>query len=1269
MIPQPIPADRPNVNLVYPWVTPADLSDQTLTIGTRYWNYTFGCGVTVAEVIEEDVYEVRFTVRYPIGTVHDARGELNIGPHFVYYRQKVDGSTFLNPRVWPTPGQPYDVDDDALPRQRNILTDQVARVLWVDSVSNQCVDYRPTKTRHRRLQGNSPRDPSTPSDHYVPRTDHAHFTRRQNAVSDTTNSESSEGIRGDRQCEAALQQQELRQWKAPRAAPAHAHFDRNPHAFTIGSFATRRRENPERQEAWGWHRDTGALSEGDQSSTSAHSMPPPDLTLDSSTSNQNAIRRARLQQAATAYLRDGDRSHPILPTLGVAVLPTGANTKAGRRQVSTVALKPLKKGQTFFYAYTQPPPGPLGENPSSFAVGEELNGELHPAMPYCDPMTDIAFAAAPDTPAIFANWSPEANCVVELADEERGQPPQFQLRVIKRIAAFEALSFNYFGSDDQLSAELSAPDYANPRVSMPRRPKDVHQSLLGVGDNLNLVCDTRPYQDLRTLHGAIDDPQHRNQALGSNKKAKEFLCVCLGDHQSLQPCQWYSPNPPRPGQANWRRCPDCHVALDPSVIIPARVRDRTASMTKEHLARVVEGLDRYFEAEFNGGTITPARRTPPSRTRPSPRTPTSSPQRQKPRFACAVCERSGSIEPLVACDRCEGRYHPTCLPGSDMAAARANRRLWACPRCIASSGDRCPACGSAQHVHSTALNCLAHPHALTDGTVFDPVLFAEAASESARKRVLHQPEGNLHRTEVFTRRRETQGDPTLEHELANSIVNQRLGVHDPLGILSPTHQRRRSRNPDSPQRPATPATRQRHADPEVDQDPQQIIRQLQSELNRIRGSDESSETASDEMVEQAHQADPSRYVRVPFEDNSEIPVTYRTEEDAARAIRHSEHDTRGLTQSEARTPSRLITPHRSRSNLAAQIAPPPVYPLSIKTPFRQHFSTPPRGSGCANSTRLQPPCTGARRSCPEDHGGEVQCARCPCACGPRPARHPERDPDDSDPGHGSPDGAGGGGRTPRDSGRGSTGTASTNRTDPRCFSNSDFGSPHASGRATRMARTGPEDEKGGDGRRLNPAFAITTDVLTHVQWEVPTLVAADFPGVTPHTLRELNAALPQGSRRTIVALTVKAEDEQAVELQTNGDSSEKKIVLRLGKEATRIMEDRERTRLSTTALAADREPTLPLSLGASKRIENVDVLITLIKTRVSSNQHRMDLLFQLLKSDLKQAVLTWAAAQGPGTECYAATIRVKGLFPHWTQALRLIHNTAEIEHARVDKLY
>ena len=220
-----------------------------------------------------------------------------------------------------------------------------------------------------------------------------------------------------------------------------------------------------------------------------------------------------------------------------------------------------------------------------------------------------------------------------------------------------------------------------------------------------------------------------------------------------------------------------------------------------------------------------------------------------------------------------------------------------------------------------------------------------------------------------------------------------------------------------------------------------------------------------------------------------------------------------------------------------------------------------------------------------------------------------------------------------------------------------------------MARTGPEDEKGGDGRRLNPAFAITTDVLTHVQWEVPTLVAADFPGVTPHTLRELNAALPQGSRRTIVALTVKAEDEQAVELQTNGDSSEKKIVLRLGKEATRIMEDRERTRLSTTALAADREPTLPLSLGASKRIENVDVLITLIKTRVSSNQHRMDLLFQLLKSDLKQAVLTWAAAQGPGTECYAATIRVKGLFPHWAQALRLIHNTAEIEHARVDKLY
>ena len=177
------------------------------------------------------------------------------------------------------------------------------------------VDYRRLSTRRQRLQGNSPRVASTPHEDYVPRTGHPTRHRRQNAVSETSTSGDSENARGDRQCAAALGRQEFLQWTAPRVAPAHAHFDRFRHSSVVGSFTTHGPDAPGPPDEWGWHQGTTrrreanraaaeAHSDGVQSGTSIHSMPPPDITLDDSTSNQNSIRRTRLERAAANFQVD-----------------------------------------------------------------------------------------------------------------------------------------------------------------------------------------------------------------------------------------------------------------------------------------------------------------------------------------------------------------------------------------------------------------------------------------------------------------------------------------------------------------------------------------------------------------------------------------------------------------------------------------------------------------------------------------------------------------------------------------------------------------------------------------------------------------------------------------------------------------------------------------------------------------------------------------------------------------------------------------------------
>jgi len=357
--------------------------------------------------------------------------------------------------------------------------------------------------------------------------------------------------------------------------------------------------------------------------------------------------------------------------------------------------------------------------------------------------------------------------------------------------------------------------------------------------------------------------------------------------------------------------------------------------------------------------------------------------------------------------------------------------------------------------------------------------------------------------------------------------------------------------------------------------------------------------------------------------------------------------------------------------------PPPFYHVDHTPPDRKRYNRQQRvqlGSECLELPHGPNPCRLARGSCPSGHGPDARCAHCPCACGwevPRSnsssgrgsGEHDPDDPSDQDPSRFWPSSA-------------SDGYSSAG-TDPRLHNNR-----HAPGaqitsprrepparRAPTRAQQHPPSCVGGDGQELHSAFHIELDARVHTLWKLPPLQITMFPGVSRRSFENLTSSLTKGGGRAIAGAVAKIDTEQMTYFQTLTAKeyiSEKKDARTIDKVALQIISTRKRQRDSSTAAAQDRAPALPLSMNATKRAEHVTDLLSLVETRFQINFHRMDLLFELLSQDVKQAVINWGAAQGPGTECYDTTLKKKPLYPHWAHAVSLLHDTVEVEQDRVD---
>ena len=587
--------------------------------------------------------------------------------------------------------------------------------------------------------------------------------------------------------------------------------------------------------------------------------------------------------------------------------------------------------------------------------------------------------------------------------------------------------------------------------------------------------------------------------------------------------------------------------------------------------------------------------------------------------ACVVC-RSREDE-LHPCNRCGQLYHEQCAE-APIAAITNRMRDWHCPECeLADPVARCPACGSYEHLVSTEEGCTRHPgytppHGMTARDV--------EHNRATRVRVLDIPTDEHRRVAQVVLHRERQGDPHLHAEL-DTIVN-----------------RRTASAVDNPCPPVEPVDGQGFSS---DADSEDVMGPICEGISRRNG-----------------QRQRLRFVGEPLSAREEAHLAALAGNQALSAASLTSH----LPTSRASATSR-VEPTRV----------PPFYQVGEAPPQARHFPTVPPGSSCRAFANGIKPCREARGDCAHAHGFEQQCEDCPCACGQGDhASHSSSGRGSQDPG---PDDRDEYSRFWPDASDGYSSAGSV-RTDPRIAQGrrTPDGRGHntMSGRtptrrAPTRARQHTPENKGGDGKHLNSAFQIEHDDRIHTLWCLPSLRRDMFPGVTPKTFANLIHILSSGGTRAVTGAIASLDAEQQRYFQglTGKEHySEKKDARTIDTVAASIISNRKRQREKSTAAVQDRAPSLPLSLTATKRPEHVSDLIALVRNRFQINFHQIDLLFELIGMDVKQAVIEWGAAQGPGTECLDTSLKKKPLFEHWVHALLLLHDTVEVEQARVDEV-
>ena len=187
-------------------------------------------------------------------------------------------------------------------------------------------------------------------------------------------------------------------------------------------------------------------------------------------------------------------------------------------------------------------------------------------------------------------------------------------------------------------------------------------------------------------------------------------------------------------------------------------------------------------------------------------------------------------------------------------------------------------------------------------------------------------------------------------------------------------------------------------------------------------------------------------------------------------------------------------------------------------------------------------------------------------------------------------------------------------------------------------------------------------------WRIPDIPQARLQGVTDETYDQLTSALKGKDDRELTRTIAKVESEQTIDLQ-QASTTLKKDARKIESIVSGLKQDNERRRESSTSSSADKPPSLPLSLNSTRRPEHVEAALASIEARFPHNLQRMDLLFQLIDTEVKEKVIAWGSPQGVGTECFDVTLARVPLFDHWAHALHLLHDTVEVEQDRVDKIY